>query len=166
MNQQLLLTSAVIESVVSADPERLCENCHQPFKRREKSGGKAQRFCNPECRFAFHAQRGQRTGFHVGVSEASITPPASKESGTAGDAKPSTGVDYVRDDYEWKDDDVVLEEQKRTAVYWNIHGDVVIRQMGSDFDDDPHVVICRSNLLQFIDKLCDLAGILSGGRSE
>ena len=42
--------------------------------------------------------------------------------------------------FDWSDDSaVVLREQPATAVYFNPRGQVVIRQQGEVFDDDPFV---------------------------
>ncbi len=46
----------------------------------------------------------------------------------------------------WNADNVVIQEQKETAIYKNPNGDLVIRQRGEDFEDDPFVVISRSNV--------------------
>jgi hypothetical protein len=161
MNERV--SPAEVETAELFLPELKCDHCGKAFKPRTNSGGKPQRFCSLDCRADFYAQCRQRgPTCNVGDTE-DATPIAAEETPTT-QVRPSTGVDYVPDDYEWKDDDVVLEEQKRTAIYWNIHGDAVIRQMGSYPDDDPYVVICRSNLFDFIDRLCDFAGIPSVGR--
>jgi hypothetical protein len=69
--------------------------------------------------------------------------------------KPSTGVPYQVDDFEWDDESIVFEAQPRTAIYWNVHGNLVIRQRGDVYDDDPYVVICRNNLNEFIERIRD-----------
>jgi hypothetical protein len=57
---------------------------------------------------------------------------------------------------------VILREQRRTAVYRNPHGDLVIRQERSwNEDEDPFLVIAANNVQTLIDKLCDLEGIPS-----
>lgn len=62
-----------------------CQHCGEPFTPREGSGGKAQRFCSPEHRADYHAQRRQRESLHVG--EAASTAPkvadADKDAPTA-----------------------------------------------------------------------------------
>ncbi len=67
--------------------------------------------------------------------------------------------------FEWsKDDSVLLAEQPATAVYRNMFNSVVIRQERRwNEDEDTVITIADSNLQAFIDKLCDLAGIGSGG---
>jgi hypothetical protein len=42
---------------------------------------------------------------------------------------------------EWSDDDPVIFEQPATWVFWNPHGQLVIRQRGEVFDDDPAVFL-------------------------
>jgi hypothetical protein len=157
---ELFSPRLVDNAITATDLERPCEHCHRPFKPREKSGGKAQRFCTPECRFSFHAQRGQRGGPHVGAdddaaSEAAPSPNAALE------APQVKGSDSVWDN----DEIVVFREQKLTAAYFNPDGDLVIRQLRDwNEDDDPCVIISANNIQTLIDRLCDLMGIGSAGR--
>lgn len=48
-----------------------CEHCGEPFDPRAHTGGKAQRFCSPEHRAEYHAQRRQHKSPHVGAGEQS-----------------------------------------------------------------------------------------------
>jgi hypothetical protein len=159
---QLLLTTVVTDSTLGTDGERPCVNCHQPFRPREKSGGKAQRFCTPECRFAFHAQRGQRGSSHVGADDGAV-------SEAAPPPKPPLELPKVKGtDFSWTNEEaVVLREQRQTAIYWNPDGDLVLRQRADwDEENDPYLVISANNLQDFIDAICDMAGIGSAGRTS
>jgi hypothetical protein len=158
---ELFSPPVVDNAVTSTDLERPCENCHQPFKPREKSGGKSQRFCTPECRFAFHAQRGQRGSSHVGGDDGAVSeaPPPAKPTVEPPQAKGT--------DFSWTNEEaVVLREQRPTAIYWNPDGDLVLRQRADwDEENDPYLVISANNLQDFIDAICDMAGIGSAGRA-
>lgn len=68
-------------------------------------------------------------------------------------------------DFDWiKSPDVVLHEQPQTAIYFNPEGALVIRQRADwNEENDPFVYICPNNIMDFIDKLCDVAGIPSVG---
>jgi hypothetical protein len=61
----------------------------------------------------------------------------------------------------YSDDSVLLEKQLRTAVYLNQHDDLVIRQEADYRDNEVFIFIARQNIMEFIDKLCDIAGIPS-----
>jgi hypothetical protein len=52
----------------------------------------------------------------------------------------------------------VLREQPKTAIYLNVHGDVVIRQMGG-YEDDPYVVIAIHNVPRVARAVLALAGV-------
>jgi len=174
MNEQTKLnlvaaadTLATIESSKQTSPYR--EHCGKDFVPRARSGGKRQRFCSRECRVGSHAvdrmndeeKRSQPKSTEIREEEAEDEEEAPTKAPAVVPAKPSTGVDYVADDYEWNAKEVVFEEQRRTAIYWNIHDDLVIRQLGAAYENDPYVVICQNNLQGFIDRLCDMAGIAS-----
>jgi hypothetical protein len=61
----------------------------------------------------------------------------------------------------------VLREQRQTAIYWNPDGDLVLRQRADwDEENDPYLVISANNLQDFIDAICDMAGIGSAGRTS
>jgi hypothetical protein len=79
-----------------------------------------------------------------------------------------TGSPSVPDeDFDWSCDDVVLREQRKTAVYWNTVGDLVIRQERTwDENDDPFMVIAAGNVQEFLDAICDRVGIGSAGRQS
>lgn len=63
--------------------------------------------------------------------------------------------------FNWvNDDSIIIREQRATAVYENVDGDIVIRQQKSwDQDDDPCMVITADNrhaLIRALDSLDDL----------
>jgi hypothetical protein len=135
-----------------------CDQCGEPFEPRSKSGGKPQRFCSPECRAAFHTQprRGQRSPTCSAPSlPVAVEEPKPKAAPAAPDSE----------DFDWSDDSVVvIREQPETAIYFNLAGGLVIRQRKWP-DDDAWVYINRELIQSFIDKLCDVVGIPSLGRT-
>jgi hypothetical protein len=137
--------------------DKFCENCGRQFAPREGSGGKPQRFCSPDCRQAFHLkpQRGQRSPTYSALP--TIVAPEATKSSTS-----SVGASY--EEFDWEDADaIVLDAQAETAVYWNRRGELVIRQRHWP-DDDSFILISRTNVSDFIDKLTDVVGIPSVGR--
>jgi hypothetical protein len=69
-------------------------------------------------------------------------------------------------DFDWYADDlVVLQEQPRTALYFNPNGALVIRQVNEYFDD-PFVFIAPEYFESFMEKLSDLFGIPLGRKSS
>jgi hypothetical protein len=57
-------------------PPRPCEQCGKPFHRRKHGGGSPQRFCNQDCRIAWHsAQRNPAC-----TLEATVIDPAFEQS--------------------------------------------------------------------------------------
>ncbi len=62
-------------------------------------------------------------------------------------------------DFEWNDKNTVLHLQPRTAVYTNIDGDIVIRQMDNYGDDEPYIVIARNNVAKIAAALLAEAGV-------
>jgi hypothetical protein len=74
----------------------LCEHCNSPFTRRTGNGGKPQRFCSPQCRHAFHAQREQRSptcSADTTVFARSL-PPLSRAQGTLQQQPPERGLSF------------------------------------------------------------------------
>ncbi len=58
----------------------------------------------------------------------------------------------------------MLQTQRATAIYWNHDNDLVIRQERNWYEeDDPFIVVTKSNVNAFLDRLCDVCGILSVG---
>jgi hypothetical protein len=137
-----------------------CHQCGEPFEPRSKSGGKPQRFCSPECRAAFHTQpqRSQRSPTCSAPSLPAVVDQPKPKDEPAAPAKDS-------EDFDWSDDSVVvIREQPETAIYFNPAGGLVIRQRNS-WDEDVYVYINAPLIDTFIDKLCDVVGIPSAGRT-
>jgi hypothetical protein len=150
-------------SVASADlldRQPKCHQCGKPFEPRSKSGGKPQRFCSPECRAAFHTQpqRSQRSPTCSAPSLPAVVDQPKPKDEPAAPAKDS-------EDFDWSDDSVVvIREQPETAIYFNPAGGLVIRQRNG-WDEDVYVYINARLIDTFIDKLCDVVGIPSAGRT-
>jgi len=168
MNEQFQLNRTV------EDAQPLCQQCGALFTPRAHSGGKPQRFCSPECRSAFHAQRvptsptcsDQLKTVATQQPPAQEQPPLSLEAAVK-IAAAAHGIPVQREDpdqFDWSDDpDVVLREQTAVAIYRNKYDQVVIRQKAGWDEESDHFVIIASgeNLQAFLDKLCDVAGIPS-----
>lgn len=98
-----------------------------------------------------------------------LVPAQPVEAREIGGNLPPTKVPAVVPDnrkFDWNDDDsVVLHEQPETAIYWNPHGALVIRQRASWNEyDDPFVVVAANNVHDFLDRLTDICGIPSAGK--
>jgi hypothetical protein len=66
-------------------------------------------------------------------------------------------------EFDWEADDIVaFHEMPRTAIYWNQHGALVIRQQ-RHYDEDAFIFISPEMIDSFIDKLTDFVGIPSVG---
>jgi hypothetical protein len=63
------------------------------------------------------------------------------------------------DDFDWRDDpSIVLKSQPATAIYYNPHGCIVIRQERSwAQDEDPYVYISPENAVTFMEALAKRA---------
>jgi hypothetical protein len=139
----------------------LCENCQKPFEPRSGSGGKPQRFCSADCRATFHndAQHSQRSPTCIAPNPSAVAErPEQKDAPTAS----------VKDseDFDWcNDDSIIFREQPETAIYFNPHGSLVIRQRNWP-EEDVYVYITAELIDVFIDKLTDIMGISSVGRSS
>lgn len=128
-----------------------CEHCGTGFIPRSGSGGRPQRFCSPDCKSAFHAQRRQRA-------------PTCSDQTSSDDRVKADATADVSDDFNWQDSDaVVLPEQQAVAAYLAANGSLVIRQAG--WPDDDHVIVIEAaNVAAFIAKLTDIIGIPTMGR--
>jgi hypothetical protein len=156
--------------LLELSPAPICEQCSQPFAPRERSGGKPQRFCSPECRTAFHSenrQRDQRAPTCSAITDHPATPIADQGPASV-EAKLAALIEKhsePADDFDWfKDDSIVLEEQPAVAVYTNSREHIVIRQKAPYPDEDQFVFVAPHNLMTLIDRLCDMAGIPSAGK--
>lgn len=125
------------EQQLDTEPKATCEHCGNPFEPRKGSGGKPQRFCNAECRQAFHAnaQHSQRSPTY----DTARPLPAGLQPAARPEPEP----------YFWAAQEVadclVVPSQPATAVYWNDRGDIVIRQERRDYDDDSFVFVTPAN---------------------
>jgi hypothetical protein len=130
-----------------------CEQCGEPFERR-RSGGKAQRFCSIECRKAHYAD-------HPTSQPTSPTSPTSQPTSPTSPTTLETLAPDGDDDFQWgANDAVALQEQHALAVYHNEFGGLVLRQQGTWQDDaDTFIIIAKTNIAEFIEKICEVAGV-------
>ncbi len=157
-----------------------CQQCGEWFFKRAKSGGKPHKYCGEPCRRAADAERKANAlnaperaddEKHSGMSDATVGELVaiglargmkigeSRALATAAKPEPADAFDWGADD------SVVVPEQQAVAVYWNVRGELVIRQERTwDQDEDTFVVIARWNVDAFIDKLTDICGIPSVGK--
>jgi hypothetical protein len=157
--------------LLELSPAPICEQCSQPFAPRERSGGKPQRFCSPECRSAFHSenrQRDQRAPTCSAITDQPATPIAEPVSAETRATLAALIEEHAEpfEDFDWfKDDSIVLEEQPAIAIYQNGRQHIVIRQRAMyEQEGDSFISIAPHNLMTLIDRLCDMAGIPSAGK--
>jgi hypothetical protein len=86
------------------------------------------------------------------MQQLDLTPPAATD---VGGPKPPAPIRSLPEAGWWDEnrDEVVLEEQPRTAVYWNNYETLVIRQEGRGGDDDSVILIAKKNLRALINRL-------------
>lgn len=179
------------EDTVAAENAQVtvCESCQGLFVPRSGSGGKPQRFCSEKCRRSFHAGAsptpsptpkagvGDSEVGHIGAQPkkptlalacGNVVAPSTDPDEDFPPGYPFDPPQPCGEEFDWSDrDSIVLQEQRRTAIYWNLNGDLVIRQEKDWNDnDDCFIVISSGNLQAFIDRLCDMAGIPSFGGPE
>jgi hypothetical protein len=79
---------------------------------------------------------------------------------------PHTTEDSDWTKFDWSDDeDIVLREQQSIAIYWNKQNSLVIRQERRwDQEEDVCIIITAENIGAFIDRLTDVAGVVSAGK--
>ncbi len=141
--------------VESPPPEQsICEQCQAPFEARARTGGKPQRFCSPACRRAFHAN------VTPTFPTSTPTPPTLADVANSTELHP---IPPEEDPPDWKwwgenRETVVLQEQPRTAIYWNANDTVVIRQETpwNDDRDDVVVIVTKGNLRSVINRLIEM----------
>jgi hypothetical protein len=82
--------------------------------------------------------------------------------------RPSAEARRQSEEFDWNTDpSIVLHEQRRTAVYFNPGGSLVIRQQKDwDEEQDPFLLIAPENAVKFLDAVCDVFGIPSFGGPE
>ena len=104
-----------------------------------------------KCRTDFHAQRSQRREPHVGNSEPIAIEQPSPDLSTS----EAPEAEY---DFKWQDELILIRAQPAIAVYFNPHGDVVIRQQGLyGYDNDHWIYVQIKNLGPLIDRLQHIA---------
>ena len=147
MNEQTTL------DIDTATPTTVCEHCHEPFTPR--AAGKAQRFCSADCRVAFN--NSQRSNVS---NKSNVSPPLDtlEDVGHQQPAAPEPAADTEPTEA------VLLPKQDAVTAYFNAHGGLVIKQEMWP-DDDAIVIINATNIDTFIDRLTDLLGYGSAGRS-
>jgi hypothetical protein len=141
-------TAILIAAPPAAEPGSTCEHCQQPFQPH-----RGKRFCSSKCRVAFHnAKRIHETPAetHRRVTETTETPETPKPVPAP---KPAP-------EFDWHDDEesIVLADQRETAVYRAPSGHLGIRQRAWP-DEDVVVVIAPQYIMEFADKLTDVAGV-------
>jgi hypothetical protein len=146
-----------------------CEQCGKHFARREGSGGSPQRFCSAQCRQASHTngQHSQRSPACDAATEQAATPIADpvRAATEACEAQIAALLEKEREDrFDWFAEELVLEDQRPVAIYYNKRNHLVIRQEGRDGDEDAFVFIAPQNIAAFIDNLRNMAGLLKAGR--
>jgi hypothetical protein len=157
-------------AIVAIDNEATCQHCRNPFKPRNSTGGRTQKYCSPECRkSANNSRRSQRltetptpqTETPQRLTDVSPTP----HETLAPKAVPAPPAPKPEPEFDWNDDEapIVLAEQAETAVYRSPTGHLVIRQKNWP-DEDIVVLIAPQYVMDFVDRLTDVAGIPSLGR--
>jgi hypothetical protein len=125
---------------------RRCEQCGKPFHRRKHGGGSPQRFCNQDCRIAWHAAQRNR------ACTLETTVVATLPKRPSQNARENTSEDSNWDDRK----SVVLSERLETSLYRNGRGDLIIRQRSWP-GGDCWIVISNTSVNDFIGKLVELA---------
>ena len=147
--------------------EILCEQCGEAFEPRQGSGGKPQRFCSTPCRLAFHSEA--RTGAN-GEGGSDLKGQRDQRAPTC--SAPPSEIDSpppenparapeAKSDFDWSNpENVALQDQPATALYFNRYGALVIRQCRAwDQDEDTFVYISPENIDDFLNKITDACGI-------
>jgi hypothetical protein len=171
---ETLPNQATVDAIDQAGAEArdCCQQCLGPFTPR-KSGGKAQRFCSPECRATFH--NGERSTNHSDDTLPLAKPcEPSREHpedlvgiglGAASRAVVLFPKPVEREHFDWGagNPDIVVVSQPATAIYLNPWDQIVIRQEAEtgDDDDDHFVRFTRENLPALIARLQAIAKVSS-----
>jgi hypothetical protein len=125
---------------------RICQRCCQPFEPRKGNGGGKQKYCSSACRKAFNAN----------PSVAPSVLPASNDAPKAQSttlAPPTLEPEDDQREFRWNDEDTIIRSQPAIAVYFNPHGEIVIRQ-------DHWIYVNRQNLPRLIRRLQEIeAGV-------
>jgi hypothetical protein len=127
-------------------PHRPCEQCGKPFHRRKHGGGSPQRFCNQDCRIAWHAAH-RKPACTLEPTVAATLPKQPSQNAREGSSE----------DFNWNDGKrVVVSERLETAIYRNGRGGLIIRQRSWP-GGDCWIVISNTSVNDFVGKLVELA---------
>jgi hypothetical protein len=127
-------------------PSRRCGQCGKPFHRRKHGGGSPQRFCNQDCRIAWHSAQ-RKPACTLEPTVAATLPKQSSQN-----ARENTS-----EDFNWNDQkSVVVSERLETSIYRNGRDGLIIRQRSWP-GGDCWIVISNSSVNHFIGKLVELA---------
>jgi hypothetical protein len=138
--------SAAIADADLLDHQAKCGQCGKPFEPRSKSGGKPQRFCSSECRFEFHAQRGQ----HSPTCSAITALPAVTEP-------PEKDAPAASEDYCW-----VVPFQPRIECSLTNDDEIEIEQISPIHEDENiRIDVARSNAVRLARCILWAAGFKS-----
>ena len=146
-------TSRVDPASLFDDNKPLCDQCGEPFEPRTGNGGKPQRFCNSECRIAFHnePQRGQRSPTCIAPSL-----PAPLEEPKPKDASAATGEDDSAD-YCW-----AVPSQTRIECSQTNDDEIEIEQISPVHEDENiRIDVARSNAVRLARCILWAAGFKS-----
>jgi hypothetical protein len=139
--------------------QRICLRCCRPFTPRQGKGGKPQLYCSTACR---KANANPNDGPNASPN---AVPNAIDAKDVGEDVGKDVGKDVEEDaeEFSWnRDDSVILQHQRRTAVYFNTRDELVIRQEADwNEETDTVLVIAKNNIEEFLDKLTDICGIPS-----
>jgi hypothetical protein len=142
-----------------ASEQRICSRCCRPFTPRQRSGGRPQLYCSTACRKGSAVPNGSPNAAPNANDGANVGEDVGKDVGKG------IGKDVEEDaeEFSWNSDDsVILQQQRRTAVYFNTRDELVIRQQADwNEDTDTVLVIAKNNIEEFLDKLTDICGVPS-----
>jgi hypothetical protein len=138
------------------DHQAKCGQCGKPFEPRSKSGGKPQRFCSSECRFEFHAQRGQRSPTCIAPSLSAAVEESKPKAAPA-----ATGEDDSAD-YCW-----AVPSQARIECWATNEDEIEIEQTSPVHEDENiRIDVARSNAVRLARCILWAAGFKSADRDR
>jgi len=162
--EQLLIPQDQIDRIeaLGGDDPPTCLHCDGPLEPRRHGGGKPKLFCSDKCRSAHHA--GCAPPSNPTVNPPSNAPSLPMDLPTVETPKQAMPKDDDGcHDFDWHAEadaeDIVLAEQRRTAIYWGKHGDMIIRQQCPYDDEDACIYINEQNARAFALKLCEFLEI-------
>jgi hypothetical protein len=155
-------STASIEVVTSSpnlfgpEPTTTCQRCGKSFEPIQR-GGKPQRYCSVECR------KGRAPNDQTNAERTTKGTPTNAEvvhNGVHPDVHPDAGDEASAfPDHE----NVVLQAQDLTSIYFNNDNSLVIRQHRWP-DEDHWIIVTRDNIETFLDELTDRCGVPSVGK--